>query len=359
MTTPHHDQDIISMLSFSPEDWLSILAVWILIYLLYRFAMKKVYGIRNHDALWVVSMFFIDQDNIREITTFLQILTTCMSLFAFFVLNYLTNAVGSDLVSVDDPRSLEKYEDIMKHDVQPIFLKGHPAVDIFRHAAEGSIQKEVWNHAIKKTGNNCVLKPNMNKITELITDFLSQKLVLLANWGATVAGAQFICSQIRAEGSEFYHPELHLLMASDSRTDDGIVSMIYNPNLDPEIIRSLHKGISRSLEFGRDQVMSLRLRSVLVPWSPIFETCITFKTLKDTPDLPLVTISNMVYVIILFGLGILLGLIALMIEFRYRKIQIRNLKRKKQFIRRLTKGKVKLRDSRTRQAGSIEVAFEL
>ena len=150
--TPENSNDIFDMIyTFNKYDWMAVLSVLVLFYVVLKYVQKKVYGIKEPRALWIVTMFFMGQDFIDEITLFLQVFSCVMSFFSFFVMQYLMNSMSTDLSTVDDPKAIDNYDRMIEYGVQPVFMKGHPEIDKFRYAVNGLRQPESGNRLRKAT----------------------------------------------------------------------------------------------------------------------------------------------------------------------------------------------------------------
>ena len=113
-TTESLDHDIIQLLTtFGPLQWFYIWGVLTLFSVVLYCARKHVYGEKRPESIWIVSMFFLSQDYLYEVTFFLKIFSIIMSFFSFFVLTYLQNSANTDLVTKKDPIAIESFKDIV------------------------------------------------------------------------------------------------------------------------------------------------------------------------------------------------------------------------------------------------------
>ena len=214
-------------------------------------------------------MFFMKQISYDdEINLFLRILAFLMSRFSFFIINYMTSSVNSDLSTVDDPKSIKSLENVLEYDVQPKFVKGLPDADKFMYAAKGSMEDQIWNHAIKNGGDAHWLTPSFDSIVAVMSGFIKQKFVLITNKTGAKSLAQFACSMMRDEENiDLYHPELYALLVNNEYKVTT-TSIIYKFDLDLDLRKALNKRLLGSIEFGTDKVWFKNLLNSFVPWSP-------------------------------------------------------------------------------------------
>ena len=146
-TTESLDRDIIQLLStFGPLQWLYIWVVLTMFSVVFYCARKHVYGEKRPESIWIVSMFFLGQDYLDEVTFFLKIFSIIMSFFSFFVLTYLQNSANTDLVTKKDPIAIESFKDILERkDVRVRWIKSSIELNQFKFSPIGTIERKIFD----------------------------------------------------------------------------------------------------------------------------------------------------------------------------------------------------------------------
>ena len=235
--TTANEADIFDMIhTFNKYDWMCVTGVLFVFYIVLRYAQKKVYGVKEPQALWVVTMFFIDQDYIDEVTLFLQVLSCVMSFFTFFTMQWLEGNMSTDLSTVEDPRAISSYEKLIEYQIKPLWLIGQPEVDRFKFATNGTAEAEVWQHAIKMGGNH-FLEPTTGATigTKIIYPFLDQKIAFISRNANVMTGGAFICKQTRDPESEYYRPMYCALIVKDPRGVEFLSTGVMGTNISDAI----------------------------------------------------------------------------------------------------------------------------
>ena len=239
--TAEKEADIFDMIhTFNKYDWMCVTGALFMFYIVLRFAQKKVYGVREPQALWVVTMFFIDQDYIDEVTLFLKVFSCVMSFFTFFVMQWLENNMSTDLVSAEDPRAISSYEKLFEYQVQPFWLKGHPEVDKFKFASNGTLEAKVWQHTIQM-GRNYLYEASIEGMIDSILPFLEQKVAFISRDANLQAGGAFICKQLRDPDSRFYRPTYYGIIVNDPRGAEFLSTGVFGKNISQSIKREFKK----------------------------------------------------------------------------------------------------------------------
>ena len=333
-TTTQIDLDILDMIhTFNKYDWMCVAGVLIVFFLLFKFAQKKVYGVKEPQALWVVTMFFIDQDYIHEVTHFLKVFSCVMSFFSFFVLNWLEGNMSTDLVSVSDPKAVLNYKQMIDYDVQPLFMKGHPEIDAFHFARDGTVESAVWKHA-SKNGADFWIRPDPSGAAENLLRYIRQKIAIISRYANVLAGSYFLCSQVRDPEGFFFHPDTNGLISKDEASIEIISTLVYNTNVSLFIKEDLNKRTLAFVEFGMVHHTVTSMVNGFIPYSTKIEECINYKPLKTNPGWQAIQVQNMGKVIMMFFLFAGISFIVLLWETFHQQKKSQKKWAKKRLVRK-------------------------
>ena len=121
-TTESIDRDLVELLAtFSSLQWLCVGVVLMIFSLVLYCGRKHVYNVKRPESIWIVSMFFLDQDYLKEVTFFLKILSILMSFFSFFILQFMQSSANTDLVKMKEPIAVKSFKDILSRDDVQVF----------------------------------------------------------------------------------------------------------------------------------------------------------------------------------------------------------------------------------------------
>lgn len=118
----------------------------------------------------------------RRKVTFARLLIILTTLFFFWIHCFFFSLIKTELTIVPKPDTIETYDDLMAKNVLPIWIGALGDVDLFRYASRGSIEKRVWDYAVRKTGGRMeqtVVPPTSPDVIAVISSIAYRKSVLL------------------------------------------------------------------------------------------------------------------------------------------------------------------------------------
>lgn len=181
ITTESRSKDILQL--FATFDWkmwsgvIASLAIMTALLICGRRLLQNLRGILQ--PIWIVCMFMLDQDYLHEVNAFLYIISTTLSFFCFFIIQYLLGSMSTDLVVYDDIPTVQSYDDLMRReDVTAIFFKHFPGYERFRDASEGTFQHKIWQRFLDSKTDLLSFKPE--NVKRHILQVIQQKEVLIA-----------------------------------------------------------------------------------------------------------------------------------------------------------------------------------
>ena len=239
-TTESIDRDLVELLAtFSPLQWLSVGVVLMIFSLVLYCGRKHVYKVKRPESIWIVSMFFLDQDYLKEVTFFLKILSIVMSLFSFIMLQLLQCSASTDLVKMKEPIAVKSFKDILsRDDVQVFWLRGMNSIKPFKFAPDGSIEKRIWDQKSYPDERNLVdfkdLKQIFNRVTECVR---STKATLIFREAQTKVYAAITCRTLRRHLSDF---DTNVLLSYGTEfRKEFLVATVVSKYIDPDIFKRL------------------------------------------------------------------------------------------------------------------------
>lgn len=99
-------------------------------------------------SYWIMICAILDQDQFPNVSRIaFSTLSICFSLFFFILVDcFMMNIMRSDLATIEEPRVIRTYEDIVdRNGLEILFLNGMDEEVFFRDAEEGSIESKIWD----------------------------------------------------------------------------------------------------------------------------------------------------------------------------------------------------------------------
>ena len=235
-TTESMDRDLIELLAtFSPIQWLYVWAVLTVFSVILFLARKHVYGHKRAESIWIVSMFYLDQDYLDEVTFFLKILSIAMSFFSFFTMQYMQNSANTDLVTKKDPIAIKSFEDILERpDVKVFWITGY--LKPFKFAPKGSIERKIWDMKSDPSGSHLIesSKLDFDQTTEILRTL---KGVVINGKVQLRWGASFACKSMRERLGD---RDLNSLLVFGTQfPKESMGAFPVSKNIDPDLYRRL------------------------------------------------------------------------------------------------------------------------
>ena len=318
-TTVITRHDLIEMLgTFNWWQWMLILLVLFIFFLVLRYGQMWVKGVKKPDAAWIVTMFFINQDYLNEINSFLKIMSITMSFFTFFVLNYMLNATNTDLATQKDPVAAKDYDAFWDQNIKPLWAEGHPVLKYFMQAKEGSIEARVLKHAEEKYNlTNCLVSPSLENVAKLMEDFIQRKSIFMMDQHNVAMLSLVTCNMMRAAGSKY--DSIYLFNPTDPRSILRPTAAAFWAGLDPGKAAILIKSVRKFAEYGFAISTVEQFKWKNIERKPSTETCVTTSILTSAPDLKNVSFSNTEKLFGFFFLGIYVAIIVLQMEIMVKR----------------------------------------
>lgn len=144
VSTDKHEGNLFSMFTAVPlELWIGYLAaffIFVSVTYLGSYIVKQPY-----DCLWNTICAFLDQDNYPVKSNFIAIFSIVVMVSTFFLLSYLTNSMGTDLVTVDTAIAIKSYKDILDRKIRILMIDATFEYMFLKTAKKGTLEHELFN----------------------------------------------------------------------------------------------------------------------------------------------------------------------------------------------------------------------
>ena len=247
MTNETVDKDLLEMFDGYPLGlWAAIvgsLFLFVGAMIIGRWFMEKKKGF--FEPLWIVSMFTLDQDHLKESNNFLILVSFSMSFFCFFMTQYLLCGMGTELVVMKDPLVLKSYQDVIdKPDATPLFLKGWPDYKEFKLAPKNSLRSKLWQHAkeVQKIRKQEPFTKADGTLFGLAEQLLDRKVTLILS-----KDFARLITRLTAEG---FQTENEKILISRNGAEGKLATFLFSPGMDEENYRFVYLKFQRMIEHG-------------------------------------------------------------------------------------------------------------
>ena len=339
ITTEQHDGDVMDIFrTFSFLEWFYVLSILFLFYVALKISKLTSNPTAQQPGgpCWIVTTFVLDQDNLNDdIRWNAKIISFMLSVFTFFVVNWLLNTTNTDLKTVDDPRCILNYDDIMRHNALPVWSSSSRTIDMFKMAPEGTVQKDLWKYAIKKGGIESIfIKIDMKAAPVLMKKLTEQSIVLLGAYNTMKMIGIITCKLLREDGP-YRQPDIYALYTSDPRFIPITQTTVMSSKIPIHFKNYLIRRITGYWEFGLQKSFNSIAFYSVVSWSPDIEECLSFtKPLKNNPTQPLLGFYNIIKLIVVFFSGLIIAGMFLIRENYIKRANRRERKRGKKTAKR-------------------------
>lgn len=129
----------------------------------------------KYSPFWLIFRAILDEDNFPLHDAFHKIFAISAVTYLFFLFNYMTNSISTDLVVSKDPKVIASYQDIIDNDCKILWTTNLAEYSLFQNSHENSIERKLWNRRIflQLKGNFF----NMDQASEYSKGFLYQTTV--------------------------------------------------------------------------------------------------------------------------------------------------------------------------------------
>lgn len=135
---------------------------------------------------------------------------TVLTLLAFFSALFLTSMISTEMVVLKPPPVYRTYQDLLDHDVVPVWHKFSGDAVVFEKAKPGSDQRRIWDQAVKRGINQSILDLGasigpeaMSSMRPLVNRVMERKVVGLCNDIITRSAVSNACALKSAHSLDY------------------------------------------------------------------------------------------------------------------------------------------------------------
>lgn len=155
-------------------------------------------------------------------TLFDRVIFLTVSLMGFWLLFYFSSLIKTELVVIKDPFIIQSYEDILKHKVRPLFIRGGYHHYHYKFARDKSIEREIWDKSVQKYGLDKVLIDlNYSGLLSLLFEVFERKTVILLDDLVSRIVTKSIC-QLKSKDFKKLVAMKSLLVNQESKNSSGV-----------------------------------------------------------------------------------------------------------------------------------------
>lgn len=189
---------------------------------------------RKTDAAWITTSAFLDQDNFPDTTMKVSGISLLVSIVMFFLMEYATNCIGSDLVIVDKPFAISGYQDMldkidMGYEIVAGFSPMFAESEKFREAPKDSMERNVFDHSI-------MVPLDTPSVSEANVRMLNQQQVMIGR-ETSVQGVAY--SMLMLFGRD--KPDIRILSIQEKEPKKFTNVVAWNKNISVLFQRQAHK----------------------------------------------------------------------------------------------------------------------
>lgn len=178
---------------------------------------------------------------------------TLMTLLGFFTGYFLTSMIKTEMVALDPPFTIQSYQDILDHDVTPMWFAEASQHGGFEFGPPGSLEKRIWDRAVERGINKSIvsihhiLTENPATVVAYLEQLVSQKAVGLVRSIVTKLMASNLCSFSRQQD---WLKNSNAYVHADPNAKEEM-RMMPGSTLTNDLVRNRVKsGMTRKIEMG-------------------------------------------------------------------------------------------------------------
>jgi hypothetical protein len=249
---------------YAAEDWVCTIVIGFLLCLLsFCFLAERLrseilyenrFKLAAFGSVHMVITCFVNQHlNISSMRPPLNQFYFLMTLLGFFTGYFLTSMIKTDMLLIDPPESYKSYQDLLDHDVPPLWFQEAGSHGSFQVANNGSLEKKIWDRAVERGLNKSILSfaEMLGKTPALamnaIIDVFDRKSVFLMSGVYTRLLDSNACAFTRQNDIK---KDVNNLAIADPSAQDHFKVMLGSAVFDPGLKWRVSSGMTRKFEMG-------------------------------------------------------------------------------------------------------------
>lgn len=184
---------------------------------------------------------------------------TILSLYAGF---YLTSMIKTDMVVVKPPKTIKSYKEFIDSGRRPAFFEITSDRKDFMFAAEGSLERQIWEIAVARGINNSVLRSSYELMMNAMYGVGHGEVVFFSRAGGMAkALIQACCAVMRVRQ---FHATVNVLKLPDQSAKEQLLGQIRNPLVSRTVAKKVANYYQRMFEANLRETALLRFNDI---WS--------------------------------------------------------------------------------------------
>ena len=324
MTNMAESKDILYLFdSFSTNLWIAVgvmLLILLSVLVVGRKLLQNINGV--YEPIWIISMFSLGQDYLKEINQFLYVFSTTLVFFWFFIIQYLLNTMSTDLVVIQDPNVIQSYQEIISTEYAvPVFMRGFQDHEDFKNGRIGSLERQVWEKGLERVGNQgqkMLVNPIGEFMGEFINPFISNRLVSLQRYSLGMI-LTLIMVRHREDTrvpitKERLYEDLRIMFKVIENARLFQQAFVASPSVDPATFNLWFRRMRTLVEGGIINRMLVKVMDNYFPLTSSSRSAYSDKIQRNSPPQPNLSIVNMYMTLKLMAYFLLAATLVLLIE---------------------------------------------
>lgn len=172
-------------------------------------------------------------------------------LLAFYFNFFATVFIKTNAVTLDRPKTIESFDDIINSDLRPMFRVAREEHIPFRNAAVGTKKRQIWNKAVRM-GIEKSLTKNTN-----YSEMLEGKSVVILTENPQPTLMSFFCQMFRRQ-----KPRNCPIVRLETGETDTLKMIMKSSFMDRQLSRAIDKMYQRIFEAGYLSIEQMLVRKV-------------------------------------------------------------------------------------------------
>lgn len=213
--------------SIPTSIWICLLLSYLIFILIFSIGSKLMK--QNSDSVWTTFCAFIHQNPFPSMNKYIGSLSAITMISLFFVISFILNSIGTELVVTEKPSVLTSYRDIVYNDVKVAFSNKYPERQKFGEFEAGSLEYKIYE-------NGFSFKLSPSTIPKIIGPILNQRTVLIGRESLTDTLGYVLLHTCKDS-----YPNFRILRKQDPNAKKYMNAITYSKRVNPNYLLFLRK----------------------------------------------------------------------------------------------------------------------
>lgn len=245
---------------------------------------------------------------------------TLMTLLSYFSGYFLMSMIKTEMVALEAPATYDTYQDLLDHDVIPMWYTEYNQHETFQFAKKGSLERKIWDRVVERGIDQSLF--SVQKLLNADPALLASRLLKITDRRAvslfrslgTKIGVANACALMRQNG---LRPDSNCYYRSDPQAEEEIQVMPGSLLTSDHVRRHVHAAVTRKVEMGLLLTEVWKLGSFIISRDghvTEVEECIANVVIMPEHELIAVPLYHYRDLLMLAGLFLMLSVIFLYSE---------------------------------------------